>query len=50
AQPGAGSAIFLHQWRRPGSPTEGCIAFSRADLHWLAARVLPGSRIIVTSR
>ncbi|MDX2483248.1 MAG: L,D-transpeptidase family protein, partial [Pseudodonghicola sp.] len=47
AQPGAGSAIFLHQWRRPGSPTEGCIAFSRADLHWLAARVLPGSRIIV---
>ncbi|TDE36068.1 hypothetical protein E1B25_16030 [Antarcticimicrobium sediminis] len=50
AQPGAGSAIFLHQWRRPGSPTEGCIAFSRADLHWLAARVLPGSRIIVPAR
>lgn len=47
AQPGRGSAIFLHQWRRPGYPTEGCIAFGRADLHWLAARVVPGTRIIV---
>lgn len=47
AQPGRGSAIFLHQWRRPGYPTEGCIGFSRADLRWLAARVLPGTRIIV---
>ena len=47
AQPGRGSAIFLHQWRRPGFPTEGCIAFCRADLLWLAARVLPGTRVIV---
>lgn len=47
AQAGKGSAIFLHQWRRPGYPTEGCIAFSRSDLHWIAARVRPGSRIIV---
>ena len=44
---GRGSAIFLHQWRRPGYATEGCIAFSRADLHWIAARVIPGTRVIV---
>ncbi|MDK3017663.1 L,D-transpeptidase family protein [Pseudodonghicola flavimaris] len=48
AQPGRGSAIFLHQWRRPGYPTEGCIAFSRPDLRWLAARAQPGMRIIVS--
>ncbi|MEX0305625.1 MAG: L,D-transpeptidase [Leisingera sp.] len=47
AVPGKGSAIFIHQWRRPGFPTEGCLAFSRADLHWLAARVQPGTRVIV---
>lgn len=47
ARPGKGSAIFIHQWRRPGFPTEGCIAFSRSDLHWLAARVQPGTRVIV---
>ena len=50
AEPGRGSAIFLHQWRRPGFPTEGCIAFSRSDLHWLAARVLPDTRVIVPAR
>ncbi|QFG38712.1 L,D-transpeptidase family protein [Paracoccus pantotrophus] len=42
ARPGAGSAIFLHQWRRPGFPTAGCIAMARRDLAWLAAAVLPG--------
>ncbi|UWQ62419.1 L,D-transpeptidase family protein [Leisingera caerulea] len=47
AVPGKGSAIFLHQWRRPGFPTEGCIAFSRSHLHWLAARIQPGTRLIV---
>ncbi|CUH51056.1 L,D-transpeptidase family protein [Shimia marina] len=47
AQPGAGSAIFLHQWRRRGYPTEGCIAFARQDLLWLAARAAPGTRLIV---
>lgn len=47
AAPGKGSAIFLHQWRRPGYPTEGCIAFTRRDLHWLAARVQPGTPVFV---
>jgi L,D-peptidoglycan transpeptidase YkuD (ErfK/YbiS/YcfS/YnhG family) len=45
--PGRGSAIFIHQWRRPGYPSEGCIAFSRQDLHWLARRIAPGTRVIV---
>lgn len=47
AQAGRGSAIFLHQWRRPGYPTEGCIAFERRHLYWIAARVAPGTRVIV---
>lgn len=47
AEPGRGSAIFLHQWRRPGFPTEGCIAFRRDHLRWIAARVEPGTRLIV---
>lgn len=47
AQPGAGSAIFLHQWRQPGAPTAGCIAFARPHLHWIAAHAAPGTRLIV---
>lgn len=47
AIPGEGSAIFLHQWRRPGYPTAGCIAMSRANLLWLAAHAAPGTRIII---
>ena len=47
AQPGQGSAIFIHQWRRPGYPTEGCIAFSRSDLHWLARQIRPSTKVIV---
>lgn len=47
AAPGLGSAIFLHQWRRPRFGTEGCIAFARLDLHWIARRAAPGTRVIV---
>ena len=47
AKPGRGSAIFLHQWRRPGARTAGCVALSRRDLHWIAARVVPGTRLVV---
>lgn len=50
AAPGRGSAIFLHQWRRPGYATKGCIAFARADLRWIAARVGLGARLIVQVR
>lgn len=47
AEPGRGSAIFLHQWRRPGAPTAGCVALSRHDLHWIARRIRPGARLII---
>ena len=47
AQAGRGSAIFLHQWRRPGYPTAGCIAMARSDLIGLAALAAPGTRLIV---
>lgn len=43
--PGQGSAIFLHQWRRPRFPTEGCVAFARDDLLWLLPRLCPGTRV-----
>ncbi|MGI3169579.1 L,D-transpeptidase family protein [Pseudooceanicola sp. C21-150M6] len=43
AVPGAGSAIFLHQWRRPGYPTEGCLAFARPDIRWIAEQAVPGT-------
>lgn len=32
ATPGGGSCIFLHIWRDPESPTEGCTAMSPGDL------------------
>ncbi len=47
AKSGKGSAIFLHQWRRPGYPTEGCIAFARDHFHWIARRAAPGTRLVV---
>lgn len=48
-RPGAGSAIFLHRWRRPRHPTEGCVAFAAADLLWLARRLQPGDGLHVRS-
>lgn len=45
AQPGQGSAIFLHRWRKPRHPTEGCIAFAPRDLLWLARKLAPGDRL-----
>ena len=47
ASPGKGSAIFVHTWRRPGHPTAGCLAFSRENLLWIAARVKIGTEIVV---
>ena len=47
AQPGRGSAIFVHLWRAPRYPTAGCVAFARTDLLWIAARLTPGSRLII---
>lgn len=47
ARPGKGSAIFIHQWRRPGHPTAGCLALSRGDLAFIARHAAPGTRVIV---
>lgn len=47
ATPGKGSAIFLHQRRRPGFPTAGCIAFRRRDLIAIARHLRPGTEVIV---
>jgi L,D-peptidoglycan transpeptidase YkuD (ErfK/YbiS/YcfS/YnhG family) len=44
---GQGSAIFIHQWRRPGYPTAGCIGLPRAALAWVAPRVRYQTRLIV---
>ncbi len=47
AAKGRGSAIFIHQHRRAGYPTEGCVALSRAHLHAIAARIGYRTRLIV---
>lgn len=44
---GRGSAIFLHRWRRPRFPTEGCLAFRADHLLWIAQRLRIGTRIVV---
>ena len=47
AERGRGSAIFIHQWRRPGYPTDGCIALRRDHLHAIAPLIGYGTRLIV---
>lgn len=47
ATPGLGSAIFIHRWRRPGFPTEGCIALAPADLLWIVRHISSDSRLII---
>lgn len=47
ATPGKGSAIFLHIWRKPHHPTEGCVAFSHENLLWIIQRIAPQTRLIV---
>jgi L,D-peptidoglycan transpeptidase YkuD (ErfK/YbiS/YcfS/YnhG family) len=44
---GRGSAIFIHQWRRAGYPTEGCIALSRTNLHAIAPRITRNTRLVI---
>jgi len=47
AERGAGSAIFLHRWRSPRHPTQGCIALAPGPLHRIATRLTVHSRLIV---
>lgn len=44
---GRGSAIFIHRWRRPGAPTEGCVALRPDHLRWLARGIAFGTRLVV---
>ena len=44
---GRGSAIFVHVWRAPLRPTEGCIAFSHRDIRWILQRWRPWDRVVV---
>jgi L,D-peptidoglycan transpeptidase YkuD (ErfK/YbiS/YcfS/YnhG family) len=46
---GRGSAIFVHVWKAPRRPTEGCIALRRSDLRWILRRWTPQSRVVVRS-
>ena len=48
-KPGLGSAIFLHTWRRPRYPTEGCVAFSIQNLKWILDNWDRKSKIIIKS-
>lgn len=47
AQPGRGSAIFMHRWRRPRHPTEGCVALRPDHLMWVAKKIRTNTRLIV---
>ncbi len=47
---GGGSAIFVHQWRRPGASTAGCVALHPLGLRWIAARISLGTRLHVLDR
>jgi len=44
---GAGSAIFVHVWRRPRYPTAGCVAFLARDLRAILTRWQGDSRLII---
>jgi len=45
--PGRGSAIFFHVWRKPRHPTEGCIAFSLSNLKLILRLLEKKSKIII---
>jgi len=44
---GKGSAIFIHSWRRPRYPTEGCIALAPNHLLWITKRLTTSSKVFV---
>lgn len=48
-QSGKGSAVFIHCWRKPRHPTEGCVAFAPDDLRWICENWQPASRVVITA-
>ena len=47
AVPGRGSAIFIHHWRKPRHPTEGCVAFAPQDLRWILEHASVRDRLVI---
>lgn len=47
AKTGKGSAIFIHRWRKPRHPTEGCVAYHPTHLSWIASQISPETQLIV---
>ena len=47
AVPGSGSAIFLHAWRKPRHPTEGCVAFRPDLLAFIFSTWLSNSKVFI---
>ena len=47
AEKGKGSAIFIHTWRRPLSPTAGCVALDARPLRWIVQRIGYGTRLFI---
>jgi L,D-peptidoglycan transpeptidase YkuD (ErfK/YbiS/YcfS/YnhG family) len=43
--PDRGSAVFIHLAQPDYRPTEGCIAFARADLEAILAKLTPGDHV-----
>jgi L,D-peptidoglycan transpeptidase YkuD (ErfK/YbiS/YcfS/YnhG family) len=50
AVPGKGSAIFLHLAHADYRPTEGCVAFSRADFMTLLASLRPETMVAIAHK
>ena len=46
-RPGLGSAVFLHAWRNPRHPTEGCVAFAQHDLVSILCNWRARSRVVI---
>ncbi len=47
SRPGAGSCIFLHQWRDADTPVSGCTAMAGDVLDELVAWIEPGRTVVV---
>lgn len=45
--PGMGSAVFVHLAHEDYRPTEGCVAFARADLEKVLARLSPADHVTI---
>jgi len=47
AAAGKGSAIFLHIWRAPRVPTEGCVAFAPDDFLYILKTWSHDARVVI---